>query len=109
MDFEIFWTLVANRGHVARFYRAECEYLWKNYSPAQQRAIYDTIERKLQTGQFVHYNPANALRDNEPRKPKIQIMSAEEYYRIHQTQENLDGWQRTFLPEQQKTIYVKQS
>lgn len=109
MDFENFWKLVEHHGNVARFYRAECELQWKTFSPAEQQAICDAIERKLQTGRFVHFNPAIAMRDNVPRKPKIQIMSSEEYYRINHTQANLNGWVRTFLPDQQKTIYVKQA
>ena len=109
MDFEIFWKIVEQHGHVARFYRAECEAQWKNFSAAEQQAICDAISGKLQTGRFVHYNPAIAMRDNAPKAPKIQIMSSEDYYRIHHTQANLDGWVRTFLPEQQKTIYIKQN
>ena len=108
MDFEKFWEIVKDHGRVAPFYRTECEYLWKNYTPAQQQAICETIERKLQTGKFVHYNPALAMQDNLPRQPKTKILSADEYYRIHHTTENEDGWVRTFLPDQHKTIYIKQ-
>ena len=35
------------------------------------------------------------------------IISADEYYRRYGTQANQDGWVRTFLHEQQKTIYIK--
>ena len=107
MDFEIFWTLVGNRGHVAHFYRDECECLWKTFSPAQQDAIYDAIEQKLQKGRFVHYNPVNAINDNMPRMPQKRTLSFADYYRRYNTTEETDGWHRQFLPEKQTTIYVK--
>ena len=117
MDFKDFWPLVATRGRVAHFYQSECEHLWSTFSPAQQQAIYDAINEKLMAGKFVHYNPANAIRDNAPnairdnapKAPKTLIISAEEYYRRYGTQTNHDGWVRTFLPEQQKTIYIKKN
>lgn len=107
MDFEKFWLLVGSRGRVAHFYQSECEYLWSTFTPEQQQAIYDAVNEKLQTGRFVHYNPANAIRDNMPKAPRTLVISAQEYYRRYGTQTNLDGWVRTFLPEQQKTIYIK--
>lgn len=84
---------------------AECLRLWESLNTRQQQQIYETIRSKLQAGKFVHYDPVKAIRDNAP---KVQIISADEYYRRYQTQENQDGWVRTFLPEQHKTIYVKQ-
>ena len=83
---------------------AECLRLWESLNPQQQQQIYDTIRSKLQARKFVHYDPVQAIRDNTP---KVQIISADEYYRRYQTQANQDGWVRTFLPEQHKTIYVK--
>ena len=108
MDFEDFWPLVENHGSVAYFHKNECEDLWHGLSPEQQQAIYDAIEKKLNAGMFVSFRPTDAIRDNLPKTPKIQIISADEYYRRYGTQANKDGWVRTFLPEQQKTIYVKQ-
>ena len=47
MNFEEnFWRLVKDRGRVANFYRNECEALWNNYSPEQQQAICESIEKK---------------------------------------------------------------
>ena len=83
---------------------AECLRLWESFTAQQQQYIYTTIRSKLQTGKFVHYDPVKAIRDNAP---KAQTISADEYYRRYGTQTNHDGWVRTFLPEQQKTIYVK--
>lgn len=107
MDFEDFWPLVENHGSVAYFHKNECEDLWRGLSPEQQQAVYDAIQRKLNSGLFVHYDPAKAIRDNAPKAPRIQIISADEYYRRYGTQTEHDGWKRTFLPDQQKTIYVK--
>ena len=106
MDFEIFWTLVGNRGYVAHFYREECECLWKTFTPEQQETIYDAIEQKLQTGRFVHYNPINAIKDNLPRAPKNQILSYAEYYARYGTTEPQDGWKQA-NPTGNKVIYVK--
>ena len=109
MNFEDFWPLVENHGSVAYFHKNECENLWRGLSPEQQQAVYDAIQRKLHSGLFVHYDPAKAVRDNLPKAPRIQIISADEYYRRYNTQANQNGWVRTFLPDQQKTIYIKNS
>lgn len=109
MDFENdFWTLVEHHGSVAYFHRNECEDLWSTLTTEQQQKMCAAIQRKLDAGLFVHYDPAKAMRDNIPKAPKIQIISSDEYYRRFGTQTNQNGWVRTFLPEQQKTIYVKQ-
>ena len=105
MDFDKFWTLVKEHGNVAYYHKSECEDLWSTLSPEKQQAVYEAIHEKLTSGKFVHYNPAIAIRDNQP---KMQIISGDEYYRRYQTQANQDGWVRKFIPEQQKTIYVKQ-
>ena len=108
MDFNDFWILVEHHGNVAHFYRSECEDLWSTLSPEKQRAVCEAIKNKLEAGKFVSYRPNDAMRDNLPRAPKVQIISAEEYYRRFGTQTNQNGWVRTFLPEQHKTIYVKE-
>ena len=107
MNFDDFWTLVEKNGSVAYFHKNECEDLWNRLTPEQQQSVYNDIQRKLDAGLFVHYNPTKAVRDNLPKTPRIQIISADEYYRRYGTQANRDGWVRTFLPEQQKTIYIK--
>ena len=108
MDFEEIWKLLKDRGRVAHFYRGETEALWGTYSPEQQQQIYASIKRKLDAGNcYVDYRPPFAIRDNAPKTPKIQIITADEYYRRYNTQTNYDGWVRTFLPDQQRTIYVK--
>ena len=109
MDFNDFWLIVGSRGRVARFYLSECEDLWSRLTPEQQMAVYDAVKEKIDTGRFVSFRPNDAIRDNLPKAPKIQIITADEYYRRYQTQENLNGWVRTFLPDEQRTIYVKQA
>ena len=109
MNFEEFWTLVENHGSVAYFHKNECENLWRGLTPEQQQAVYNAIQRKLDSGLFVHYNPTKAVRDNLPKAPQIQILSADEYYNRFYTTEPQPGWTKQFLPDQQKTIYVKQN
>ena len=84
---------------------AECLRLWETFTPRQQQCIYETIRNKLQAGKFVHYDPVKAIKEN---MPKVKIITADEYYRQKGTQENMDGWVRTFLKEEQRTVYVKQ-
>ena len=81
--------------------------MWTHYTPEQQQAIYDAIQDKLQNGRFVSFRPNEAICDNAPKAPKTQIITADEYYRRYHTQANQDGWIRTFLPNEQRTIYVK--
>ena len=81
---------------------------WNKYSLQQQRDIYRSIRDKIRAGKFVNYHPVLAIRDNAPKAPRIIVISAAEYYRKYGTQANQDGWVRKFLPDQQKTIYVKQ-
>ena len=109
MNFEEnFWHLVKDRGRVANFYRNECEALWNNYSPEQQQAICESIEKKLQSGRFVSYRPNEALLDNVPRAPKTEIISYDEHYRRFHTDVPQGGFKKIFLQDQHKTIYVKQ-
>ena len=84
---------------------AACLQLWETFTARQQEYIYNTIRDKLQAGKFVHYDPVKAIQDNFP---KPQIIPAEKYYAMYNTQNNCDGWVRTFLPDQHKTVYVKQ-
>lgn len=106
--FDDFWSLVSGRGRVAHFYRLECEALWKNYTPKQQQAICDTIERKINSGAFVHFVPTKAMQDNAPRAFEPQVMSYDQYYRTFHTTTPQDGWEMQ-NPTGNKVIYVKQS
>ena len=86
----------------------DAEEEWNKYSLDQQRAIYRSIRDKIRAGKFVNYHPVLAIKENAPKAPRIIVISAAEYYRKYGTQANQDGWVRKFLPDQQKTIYVKQ-
>ena len=104
--FGFLWQLLESHG-VVPSRKQECAQLWATFTLEQQRHIYRSIRDKIRAGKFVHYNPVLAVRENAPKAPRIQVISADEYYRRYGTQTNQDGWVRTFLPEQQKTIYVK--
>ena len=86
----------------------DAEEEWNKYSLDQQRAIYRSIRDKIRAGKFVNYHPVLAIRENAPKAPRIIVISAADYYRKYGTQANQDGWVRRFLPDQHKTIYVKQ-
>ena len=83
---------------------AACLRLWETLDARQQEQIYYTIRDKLQAGKFVHYDPVKAIQENTP---KMQVITADEYYRRYGTQANLDGWVRKHIPEEQRTVYVK--
>ena len=102
------WALLKPEGEYKRR-RGACERLWLGYEPSKQEAIYARIEGKLARGEYVSENPYFAIEDNA-KMPKAMkpVITADEYYRRYGTQENLDGWVRTYIPEEQRTIYVKQ-
>lgn len=108
LSFDSIWDLVKNHGGVAEFYITDAARLWETYSEPQREHIYRAIQNKLAAGKFVHYNPVKAFIENAPKPPRQLVISAEEYYRRYNTQANRDGWQRVFLKDQGKTIYVKQ-
>ena len=100
------WQLLNPQGEFKRR-RAVCERLWQGYGEARQEQIYNLIEGKLRRGQFVNDNPYFAIEDNSKQQPRQQVLSYAEYYQRYHTTEDTDGWRRVFLPEKQKTIYVK--
>jgi hypothetical protein len=104
---EDIWALLRPEGEYKRR-RGACERLWKSYGPEKQEAIYAKIQGKLARGEFVNENPYFAIEDNA-RVPKVRkmVITAEEYYRRYGTQENHDGWVRTHIPEEQRTVYIK--
>ncbi len=85
----------------------ECLRLWESLSEQQQTHVYNTICAKLQAGKFVHYDPVKAIQDNTPKPPRTIAITADAYYSHYHTQENRDGWVRTHLPAEQRTIYIK--
>ena len=107
MDFNVIWQILVNRGRVAHFYKEECQFLWNQFTPEQQKQIFEAIERKVNSGRFVHYNPVNAIRDNIPVERGPKQLSFDDYFRRYRTTEERDGWRRVFMPKEQKTVYVK--
>ena len=108
MNFEDFWKLVEHHGRVAYFYKNEAEALWSTFCPKDQEAIYAAIKDKLRAGKFVHFVPTNAIRDNKPRAPVWKILSYDEYVRTYHTDLEKDGWTKKFLPDEHRTIFIKQ-
>ena len=106
-SFDFLWQMLDKHGVIER-HKGDAFDLWNRFSLDQQRYIYRSIRDKINKGEFVNYHPVKAIRDNVPKARKVQTISADEYYRRYGTQANLDGWVRTFLPDQHKTIYVKQ-
>ena len=103
--FIFIWELLNTHG-VVPSKRAEAAELWATFSIEQQRIIYRRIRDKIRQGKFVDYNPANAIRDNAPKKPLQQVLSFAEYYARYKTTEEVDGWHMS-NPTGQKVIYVK--
>jgi len=107
-SFDFLWQMVEKHGSVARFHKAELERLWDEYTLEEQRKIYCSIRDKLRAGKFVNYNPVIAVQENAPQAQQPQILSFEAYYKRYHTTYETDGWQMKYLPEEQRTIYVKQ-
>ena len=108
MEFIRIWTLLNPQGEFKRR-QVACERLWQGYGQARQEEIYSIIEGKMRRGEFVNENPYFAIEDNARQVPRQQTMSYADYYAKFGTTEEQGGWQRKFLPEEQKTIYVKQN
>ena len=79
---------------------------WATLTPQQQRQVFTTISTKLREDKFVQYDPIRAIKENL-RKARKQVLSFDDYYARFGTTEPRDGWVRTFLKDQQKTIYIK--
>lgn len=101
------WDLLTKHGAVPSE-KQQAQSVWNTYNLDQKRVIYRAIRDKIRAGKFVNYHPHLAIRDNAPKAPKIISISAEKYYEKYNTQKNCEGWVRTFLPDEHRTIYVKQ-
>ena len=107
-SFDFLWQILDAHGVIERM-KGEAAELWDKYNLSQQRHIYRSICDNIQAGRFVNYNPVKAIRDNAPKTKPTQILSFDEYYTRYGTTEEKNGWIKQFLPEEQKTIYVRQS
>ena len=105
IDFNEFWE--AYQPDLIRFPNRKDATLteWNKRSPAARKAMLDYVKDK---GVPKWKNPYFFVIDfPEPRQRQCQILSYADYYSLYGTTEEVDGWQRQFLPEQQKTIFVK--
>ena len=106
IDFNEFWQ--AYRPDLIRFPNRKEATLteWNKRSPAAQKAMLDYVKDK---GVPQWKNPYFFVIDfPEPRQRRQQTLSYADYYARYHTTEETDGWVRTFLPDQHKTIYIKQ-
>ena len=104
-SFDYIWQLLAP---VPKFFnrKRKCFDMWQNLSLDEQRAIYNRIKARKESGQFVNDNPYFALMDSiAPQEPKE--MAFDDYYKKYGTTEDTDGWKRKFIEDEGRTIYVK--
>lgn len=87
--------------------RGKCRDLWNSFSLEKRQYIYCRIEEKKKRKEFVDYNPLFAIQKNSAL-PKPQELSYDDYFQRFGTTEEQNGWRRVFLPDEQRTIYVKQ-
>ena len=105
--FVYLWQLLESHG-VVPGKKDECARLWAAFTLEQQRLIYRSIRDKIRAGKFVHFDPVKAVQENKPNSQRQrQCLSYADYYARYGTTEEADGWQKKYLPDQQRTIYVK--
>ena len=68
--------------------------------------LYETIRKKLEQRKFVHYDPLRAMQENV-ETIRSQTLSYNAYYDRYHTTEEREGWVRTFIEKEQRTVYVK--
>ena len=105
VNFSELWVLLRQHGSSNK-YETECAALWASYTPDMQERIYTSIRTKLAQGRFVHYDPLRAIKENA-HAMRQQTLSYAAYYKRYGTTEERDGWQRKFIPEEQRTVYIK--
>ena len=99
--FEEYWELFNPEAEFANR-RSATQRLWEQCKPDRQRAI---IEHLKAGKPKCSRNPYFFIVDF--RAPRRQVLSYADYYARYNTTEEQGGWQRKFIPEEQKTIYVK--
>ena len=101
------WQLLYEHGASAKKEEGTRRY-WTTLPPEQQRQVFNIISTKLSKNQFVQYDPIRAIKENlRLCSHQPQTLSYADYYTRYGTTEECDGWKRQYLPDQQKTIYVK--
>ena len=89
---------------------------WSRMDASRQKRVYQLLQLKKTQGGLnpnPYYALNDAMQEDEQRQAKAlvlcrqQTLSFADYYAKFGTTEEVDGWKRQFLPEEQKTIYVK--
>ena len=104
-SFDYLWELLEPKKEYEPV-RNRCLSLWNTFDLDKQRRIYRTIRDRKKEKLFVDYNPLFAI-ERFSKEPQRQTLSFDDYYKRFGTTEEQNGWQRVFLPEKHKTIYVK--
>ena len=104
-SFDYLWTLLEPKKEYEPV-RNRCLLLWNTFTLEKQRQIYRTIRNRKKEHLFVDYNPLFAI-ERFSAAPQKQTLSFNDYYTKFGTTEEQNGWRRVFLPEQQKTIFIK--
>ena len=105
IPFETLWELLEPKKEYEPV-RKRCLLLWSTFSPEKQQAIYSTIRNRKKEHLFVDYNPLFAI-ERFSKTPQKQTLSFNDYYAKFGTTEEQNGWRRVFLPNEQRTIYIK--
>ena len=104
-SFEYLWALLEPKKEYEPV-RNRCLQLWETYTLEKQRRIYRTIRDRKKEHLFVDYNPLFAI-ERFSEEPQKQTLSFSDYYAKFGTTEEQNGWRRVFLPNEQRTIYIK--
>ena len=99
--FEDYWELFSPDPEFANR-RAATQRLWNQCQPDRQRAIIEWLKAGKSK---CTRNPYFFVLDF--RAPRQQILSINEYYVRYNTTEERDGWKRTYLENEKRTIFVK--
>ena len=101
LSFENYWALFCPDAEFGNR-RAATQLQWEHCSQKKKQAIITWLSaNKPKTSR----NPYFFVLDF--REPKQQEMSYADYFRRYNTTEERDGWHRKYLPEEQRTIYIK--
>ena len=104
-SFEYLWELLEPKKEYEPV-RKRCLLLWDSFPLEKQRWTYRTIRDRKKEHLFVDFNPLFAI-ERFSKEPQRQTLSFNDYYAKFGTTEEQNGWRRVFLPDKQKTIYVK--
>ena len=103
-NFELFWELFDPDPEFNNRRRA-CRELWEQKGE-QQQAIIEFLKSGKQRSSR---NPYYFLADFRVRPKQQLTLTYAEYYAKFGTTEDQNGWQRKFIAEEQRTVYVKVS